>query len=267
MIYKRIKHVDGREGRRKGGKTEKGTESGLINDKRETSNQSIKLSSTHAVWKGRIWWVISIDKDNQCSTVSTYVLVKGLTSGFLDVFVFLLNLILRWLEVQFIRVTADCNYLFLGSNKYQDNGKVSWSQGVWWSGGLVESQQHKSFLISCTRQTEDESDIGPVLALSVLLRLHISTRVHPVLVITRQAGPEQTNTSRIIGKLKELYFPARTGWSLRCTNGFWLLNIFCMFKTSVTLPCKLANLHRYIVKRKRETWSCKHFNFCSTIKV
>ena len=116
----------------------------MINDKRETSNQSIKLSSTHAVWKGRIWWVISIDKDNQCSTVSTYVLVKGLTSGFLDVFVFLLNLILRWLEVQFIRVTADCNYLFLGSNKYRDNEKVSWSQVVWRSGGLVVWWSHNN---------------------------------------------------------------------------------------------------------------------------
>ena len=52
-----------------GGKTEKGTEPGLINDKRETSDQSIKLSSTQAVWKGRIWWVISIDKDKQGSTV------------------------------------------------------------------------------------------------------------------------------------------------------------------------------------------------------
>ena len=41
------------------------SESALINDKRETSNQSIKLSSTHAVWKGHIWWVISIDKDKQ----------------------------------------------------------------------------------------------------------------------------------------------------------------------------------------------------------
>ena len=40
----------------------------MINDKRETSNQSIKLSSTHAVWDGRIWWVISIDKDKQGST-------------------------------------------------------------------------------------------------------------------------------------------------------------------------------------------------------
>ena len=57
-------YVDGREG----GNTEKGSEPGLINDKRETSNQSIKLSSTHAVWVGRIWWVISIDKDKQCST-------------------------------------------------------------------------------------------------------------------------------------------------------------------------------------------------------
>ena len=76
-FYKRIKYVDGR----KGGKTEKGTAPGLINDKRETSNQSIKLSSTHAVWKGRIWWVIRIDKDNQGSTVSTHVSVKGPTRG------------------------------------------------------------------------------------------------------------------------------------------------------------------------------------------
>ena len=44
------------------------SEPALINDKRETSNQSIKLSSTQAVWKGRIWWVISIDKDKQGST-------------------------------------------------------------------------------------------------------------------------------------------------------------------------------------------------------
>ena len=73
------------------------SQAGLINDKRETSNQSIKLSSTHAVWKGRIWWVISIDKDKPArlnTTVSTYVSVEGLTRGALDILVFLLNLIL-----------------------------------------------------------------------------------------------------------------------------------------------------------------------------
>ena len=59
------------------------SEPALINDKRETSNQSIKLSSTHAVWKGPIWWVISIDKDKQARphSLNLCLTVKGLTRG------------------------------------------------------------------------------------------------------------------------------------------------------------------------------------------
>ena len=54
----------------------------MINDKRETSNQSIKLSSTHAVWDGRIWWVISIDKDKQGSTQQSQPMSQSRVPGY-----------------------------------------------------------------------------------------------------------------------------------------------------------------------------------------
>ena len=120
-----------------GRKDWEGPEPGLINDKRETSNQSIKLSSTHAVWKGRIWWVISIDKDKQ-ARLDSLNLCLSQGPGNLRVAAELDTQLAESAIYQSESSSVQL-VLFMLQNKYRDNGKVACLHGglICWISGVT----------------------------------------------------------------------------------------------------------------------------------